>query len=44
MRERKLDKYMEAVWGDYDSSDPVDKGLLYSGYFFLGVLLISAWV
>tara|TARA_Y100001938_G_C8038862_1_gene404976 strand:- start:784 stop:942 length:159 start_codon:yes stop_codon:yes gene_type:complete len=39
MRERKLDKYMDAIWGDFDKADSVDIILLCFGYFWLAVLL-----
>ncbi len=32
-------KFLEKIWGDFDSADPVDVVLLCFGYFWLAVLL-----
>jgi len=41
---KEHNKFLETIWGDYDSSDPTDKILLGFGYFWLVVILIMAGI
>ena len=36
---KEHNKFLEAIWGEFDKADPVDVIILCFGYFWLAVLL-----